>query len=502
MSLMHGLSAMAFSGTSPPLSTMTDTPQHELRLPPPKSAAAYPGARYFTTKQDHFDSSNTRTWQQAYFVNDTFFDGKGPVFLCVGGEGPALDGSAVVSSVHCNDAVELMPQVNALMLALEHRYYGCHNASACPYSPHDAEPLKYLSSRQAQADLATFHAFATGEFGLSAANKWVSFGGSYPGMMAGWFRVLHPDIVHASVSSSAPVIAKLDMNEYWDVGSKAYSIVSAGGSDACYDSIKSGHATIGEMMGTKAGNEELARLFPRQVSSPRQLNSTSGQRSFAGEGVVSFPAQSNDPTCTRSNCNIARSCATVGEGPPSKTPLERLSTLAGGPGAAAASVDQPGGDDARAAEPPSQLGHPHRVLDYWGWQTCTEFGFYQTCEEGTDCMFTQGLVLLDSFTASCARWGITPDMIQQSIDETNAFYGADRPDVVRNATRIFYLNGNVDPWSGLSILSSPAPTLPTLIVDGASHHAWTHPAKPTDQATVIAAKQAINKQVLAWLAEP
>lgn len=82
----------------------------------------------------------------------------------------------------------------------------------------DEQPLRWLSSRQALADLATFHAHAVATYGLThPANKWVSFGGSYPGMLAGWFRVLYPSLVHASISSSAPVHAKLDMVEYNDV---------------------------------------------------------------------------------------------------------------------------------------------------------------------------------------------------------------------------------------------------------------------------------------------
>jgi hypothetical protein len=28
--------------------------------------------------------------------------------------------------------------------------------------------------------------------------------------------------------------------------------------------------------------------------------------------------------------------------------------------------------------------------DFWGYQTCTEFAFYQTCEKGSACFFTQG----------------------------------------------------------------------------------------------------------------
>ena len=86
-------------------------------------------------------------------MNDTFWvpGSDAPVFLCVGGEGPPLDGSVLVSSPHCNDAVEWLPETKALMLAVEHRYYGCHNASACPYSADDAHPLQWLSSHQVRA---------------------------------------------------------------------------------------------------------------------------------------------------------------------------------------------------------------------------------------------------------------------------------------------------------------------------------------------------------------
>jgi len=443
-------------------------------------------------------------WQQAYFVNSTFFDGTGPVFLCVGGEGPALDGSAVVSSVHCNDAVELLPSKKAILFAVEHRYYGCHNMSACPYSSSDREPLKWLSSRQALADLATFHAFATEKYGLTApTNKWVSFGGSYPGMLAGWFRVLYPALVHASVSSSAPVIAKLDMREYYDVASRAYSLPSVGGSSKCLSDIAAGHQAIGELMGTADGNSQLAQLFPQVGREPAGwLNSTSNQRRFAGNGVINFPSQSNDPSCSYSNCDIAHICKTVEGGGASKTPLQRLSALAGGPGLVEAEADESASAATSADFEDGEAPSLHRQMDYWGYQTCTEFGFYQTCEVGSDCMFTQGLVTLDQFTPMCLAYKIDKATIAKNIEATNAFYGAARPDIAHNATRIFYVNGNVDPWSGLSILTSPAPTLPTLMVEGASHHAWTHPAKPTDQQSVIDAKRAIWEQVSKWLAEP
>ena len=48
--------------------------------------------------------------------------------------------------------------------------------------------------------------------------------------------------------------------------------------------------------------------------------------------------------------------------------------------------------------------------DYWFYQTCTEFAFYQTCEVGSKCMYTQGLVTLDDYLSTCQQtYNITPE---------------------------------------------------------------------------------------------
>ena len=92
------------------------------------TSAVAPSARYLQQRQDHFDGSNTNTWQQAYYVNDSHWQpaSHAPVFLCIGGEGPPLDGSVVTHSLHCNDAVEWLQETGALLFALEHRCCSCH----------------------------------------------------------------------------------------------------------------------------------------------------------------------------------------------------------------------------------------------------------------------------------------------------------------------------------------------------------------------------------------
>lgn len=131
-----------------------------------KSVAADDDKSYSMTQQlDHFNRQDTTTFEQRYFLNTTYWKGPSdaaPVFFCVGGEGPPLDytvciifcpyvvlhfsllccyyliGQVLVSSVHCNDMVEIAYKYNALLVALEHRYYGPSN----PFDDFSTEHLK------------------------------------------------------------------------------------------------------------------------------------------------------------------------------------------------------------------------------------------------------------------------------------------------------------------------------------------------------------------------
>ena len=94
--------------------------------------------------------------------------------------------------------------------------------------------------------------------------------------------------------------------------------------------------------------------------------------------------------------------------------------------------------------------------------------------------------------------GINQSTQLKRIAETNAYYGGTKP----SGSRIFWVNGEVDPWHGLSVLESPADEQPVLMVDGASHHAWTHPSSPDDLPSIKAARAAIRQQVMQWLAAP
>jgi len=70
--------------------------------------------------------------------------------------------------------------------------------------------LVYLSSEQALADVAKFIINVHKEF--KETSKVITFGGSYAGSLSAWMRLKYPEIVYAAVSSSAPLLAKVDFN--------------------------------------------------------------------------------------------------------------------------------------------------------------------------------------------------------------------------------------------------------------------------------------------------
>lgn len=70
--------------------------------------------------------------------------------------------------------------------------------------------MQYLSSQQALYDLAFFISTMNGKLKLPKGVKWIVFGGSYPGSLAAWMRMKYPHLVYGAVSSSGPLLAKVD----------------------------------------------------------------------------------------------------------------------------------------------------------------------------------------------------------------------------------------------------------------------------------------------------
>lgn len=79
------------------------------------------------------------------------------------------------------------------------------------FSDTSVESLKYLTSKQALADLDTFIRAMMTQY---ESNKVIVFGGSYAGNLAAWYRSVYNTAI-GSIASSAPVTAEVDFTRKW-----------------------------------------------------------------------------------------------------------------------------------------------------------------------------------------------------------------------------------------------------------------------------------------------
>jgi hypothetical protein len=111
----------------------------------------------------------------------------------------------------------------------------------------------------------------------------------------------------------------------------------------------------------------------------------------------------------------------------------------------------------------------------WTYQSCTEFGFYQTSND-PDQMFGSHFPV-DFFIKQCQdMYGSKFDgnALVRDVERTNINYGAKNP----STTNVIYVNGKIDPWSALS-LTTPSEDKPAIFIDGTAHCANMY--QPSDK---------------------
>uniref|UniRef100_A0A5F9CHX5 Serine protease 16 n=1 Tax=Oryctolagus cuniculus TaxID=9986 RepID=A0A5F9CHX5_RABIT len=130
----------------------------------------------------------------------------------------------------------------------------------------------------------------------------------------------------------------------------------------------------------------------------------------------------------------------------------------------------------------------------WLYQTCTEFGFYVSCED-LRCPFSL-LPALPSHLDLCEQvFGLTASSVAQAVAQTNSYYGGQTP----RATHVLFVNGDIDPWHVLSVTQALGPSAPALLIPGASHCLDMAPERPSDSPSLCQGRQNISQQLQAWL---
>ncbi|CAK4711916.1 hypothetical protein LEN26_008219 [Aphanomyces euteiches] len=443
-----------------------------------EATTAIPEEWFENQKLDHNDKANNQVWKQRFFTNDEFYGGAGyPVFLYINGENVATAGTVTATNLFMN---VLAKKHKALIVSLEHRYYG----KSQPVADYSVENLKYLTAEQALNDMITFQDHLTEKRKLVNA-KWVAFGGSYPGMLAAWAKLKHGDRFVGSVASSGPILAKADYHEYGDVvafGLKYF------GKDQCADTVKTALKDFHNLVASSK-TEDVAKL--KELFNPcAPLKDDYNRATIEGNVFGSFQglAQYNDNSAQ----NLTWGCQ-IFNANDGKSPLEKL-----------AAYNKYTYPDCTDSDYQKSWIAPYQNINVtttginrqWIYQTCAEFGFGQTTKSAKSLFSVLEYADVDKVYYDLCKqaFGITKEQADANIVATNKKYGALNIDV----PNVVFPNGNIDPWSALSLVNGSTlanPKSEIVYIDGTSHCRDMRAPKSTDNESLTWGRQRIENAV-------
>ncbi|MCJ1394463.1 hypothetical protein MMC18_007341 [Xylographa bjoerkii] len=157
---------------------------------------------------DHFNPSDTRTYGNRYWMNDTYYEKGGPVFLYDNGEAGAVASQAM--PLHLFAPLELARRYHGILIMWEHRFHGgslpCEVSQTTGLALAGYDAYKYLNNEQAMEDavyLATHfqppgYSEEDGRFLSSPSTPWIWTGASYAGTRAARIRVRNPNVFFAT----------------------------------------------------------------------------------------------------------------------------------------------------------------------------------------------------------------------------------------------------------------------------------------------------------------
>jgi hypothetical protein len=333
--------------------------------------------------------------------------------------------------------------LNASVVVLEHRYYG----SSLPYVDKTPDHMKLLTIHNALEDGAAFETWAKANLPLTG--KWIAVGGSYPGMLAAFYRETHPELVVGAWASSAPVNVQLSFYGYDEIASLAlgstctvlFQQVLARAAAAFDDPTQRDALAMATFQlpasSIGATKADYVSYFSYYAQTAAQYGKT--------RNLCAALLQETDPMLGFQEYLHPPLVGNTPPGPdtPSSTPAPRGAIV-------------------------SHLVAPPSLGDFtgseWFYQVCTEVGFYQIRNPDRMVSVESDLITEAYWADLCNQWiGQQPAIAATRSEFVDPL---DRGDV----TNVLFVNGSLDPWSSLSYTDTSAPPgLTTFVVATGSH---------------------------------
>nr|XP_023027502.1 putative serine protease K12H4.7 [Leptinotarsa decemlineata] len=428
---------------------------------------------------DHFNQTDKRTFKQRYYVNKNFVNGTSikTVFLFIEGEGEENGYFTRVGFM-----AEYAAEIKALCFSLEHRYYG----KSLPTENITTKDLRFLTSRQALADLAFFVDAMKVKYNLSQDVKWVAVGGSYAGNLAAWLRLKYPHLITGALSVSGPLLAKLEVPEYLQVVADDLKRENA----SCLEAVQRAFEQLKVVLFNSTSQEEFDELFKtcdpvkNIVKNPLDMENLF----FSITSSLSYVAlNDNNQAMLNADMTIRSVCEIMND--------EKI----GSEMARLAAVNkQVIGEDCLDFRYDTLVEYirEYGISDgetQWTYQTCTEFGYYRTSIEtfGNE-------VHLDYYIQQCMDlFGpkYNRDFVQKAVEKTNNLYGG----LNINVTNVVFAHGVSDPYHVLGITKTRNVASPAFLIKGVSHGAVLYRTSEKDPPELKKARKEIKQIIGSWL---
>jgi serine protease 16 len=427
----------------------------------------------FKQRIDHTDTHNRdRVFDQRYLKNLKYVPADQKFKKCIlyiGGESTLSDATLDRNSSYN----KLAEREGAALFALEHRFFG----KSMPFEELTYENYKYLTISQALNDLANFINFIKQDSRASSDVRFLVVGGSYPGSLSSWFRVFYPHLAVASWSSSAPLDIKNEYPEYDSYMAEQLDSIN----DACLERTK----TIFDNAETifKSGDEEKKKAFKQLYEIPTDNDDVSSLYIVIDvlAAIIQYNSRYNllDEYCKKIK---DEKDSTKYESIYVET-YKKLLNL---------SRKRPTDFDIRRSTNTSSTS-PDANSRSWTWMTCNEVGWFQTASG----LLRPSQLDITYFKNVCTY--LFPEIKELADEEqVNIRFGGTNP----RQTRVYFTNGDVDPWSTLSI-HYPDESIErhTIMIPGESHCTDLGIYNESKRSNLTIAQEIIMDQMSKWLNE-
>merc|ERR1719435_109697 len=132
----------------------------------------------------------------------------------------------------------------------------------------------------------------------------------------------------------------------------------------------------------------------------------------------------------------------------------------------------------------------------WIWQTCTEFGWYQTTNQESGIYGSSlDLGFFEQWCQDAFGPEFTHEVLEKNVYGANIEYGGDHPDV----DNVVFVHGTIDPWHAMGVLEDISSEAPAIYINGTSHCNDMYGDRSTDSEALTEARLRIGELVAQWV---